>query len=136
MWPVIKSSALIVENLFWKNPLQDLISSVSKCCNFNQWEDWIYNRSHDLQPGLYLNLTDDSHHGLMPNLIKKSLTVSNKRCLFCHLYAQKCISPLPWILKPPYFIHCKIVACVEAPSPTQCLLVKSWKKNCQMLKVS
>ena len=57
MWPVINSSALIGGKFILKNPLQDLLSSVNAVISTN----WIYNRSHDLQPGLYLNLTDDNH---------------------------------------------------------------------------
>ena len=30
-----------------KNPLQDLLSMQSECCNFNQWEALNYNRSCD-----------------------------------------------------------------------------------------
>ena len=62
MWPVMNSSALIGGRfIFRKKKTSTRFALRCKCCNFNQWDDWIYNRSHNLKPGLYLNLTDDNH---------------------------------------------------------------------------
>ena len=63
MWPIINQLLSFVEitafrlesksckGFFWKNEFSTNESTQ------------IYNRSHDLWPGLYLNLTDDNHPG-------------------------------------------------------------------------
>ena len=55
------SSALIGGKFIFQKKSFTRFALQSECCNFNQWEEWIYNRSHDLQPSLYLNLIDDNH---------------------------------------------------------------------------
>ena len=50
-----------VENLFLqKKPLQDLLSSLNAVFSTNE-STQIYNRSCDLQPGLYLQIPTENH---------------------------------------------------------------------------
>ena len=60
MWPVMNSSALIGGKFNLKKKVQDLLFSLDAVISTNE-RNWIYNKSHGLKLGLYLNLTDDSH---------------------------------------------------------------------------
>ena len=68
-----------------------------KCCNFNQWEDSIYNRSHT---GLYLNLTYDNHQVLIITFIKVTVWLwFHFQCILCWLivFQQFYFTQLPFI---------------------------------------